>query len=273
MLNEAADAEVSAAGCDRHHAGRLPARPNRSILRSATRPLEIIELFAALRRPLSVSEIACALEIPQSSSSVLLQAMSGAGFIARDRKTRKYLPSVRSVLLSNWVHDTFLQGSGLLQALDALSIEANANVRLGVRNGVHVQYVHVSWPSAEPRTNRLSPGMKLPIGRDALGRMLLLAENENDVRGILRHGNAVGDAAHAVNVEDLVDELRMHRVDRFAVCRDLSAQDDLVIAIQLPARFGAPAAIGIGVAVSGHADGRSRFAALLRDFAAEAWGA
>lgn len=271
MLNEAADAEQIAPDRGPHQVVRPPSRLNRGALRSATRPLEVIELFAARRRPLSVSEIACALEIPQSSSSVLLAAMSDAGFVARDRLTRKYLPSVRSVLLSHWVHDTFHQQGSLLQALDRLSLEAGTNVRLGVRNGVHVQYAHVSWPGVEPTARHVRPGMKMPICRDALGRMLLLAESEKDMRGLIRHANAAGEASQAVNVEGLVEDLRKHRADGFAVSRDISGENDVILAIQLPERFGAPAAIGLGLAAAKLAIDRSRLVALLRNFAAEAW--
>jgi hypothetical protein len=58
-------------------------------VKSATRALEVIELFGVHRHPLSVTEIANALGIPQSSSSVLLHALSSIGFVTRDRKTRK----------------------------------------------------------------------------------------------------------------------------------------------------------------------------------------
>ena len=70
-------------------------------VKSATRALEVIELFGVHRHPLSVTEIANALAIPQSSSSVLLHALSSIGFVTRDRKTRKYVPGIRSVFLGN----------------------------------------------------------------------------------------------------------------------------------------------------------------------------
>jgi len=73
----------------------------------------------------------------------LLHALSSIGFVTRDRKTRKYAPGIRSVFLGNWIHDAIFPGGSLLGALDALSRDASANVRLGVRSGTHVRYVHV----------------------------------------------------------------------------------------------------------------------------------
>lgn len=271
MLNDAVDLHPAAGEHAPYHAGRAPAGVGRSILRSATRPLEVIELFAARRRPLSVSEIAAALDIPQSSSSVLLRAMSEAGFVARDRQTRRYLPGVRSALLSDWADDGSHNGGGLPRALDALSISAHADVRLAVRSAVHAHYVHVSWHTHESGPRPFGPGAKMPVGRDALGRMLLLAESEKDMRGILRHANAVCDPAHAVNVETLAADLRRHRTEGFAVCQDLATPNGAVLAIQLPARFGAPAALGLGLATGRLPAELGRLVALLRDFAAEIW--
>ena len=129
---------------------RGPKAPHDYNVKSATRALEIIELFASHRQPLTVTEISNALSIPQSSSSVLLHSLSSAGFITRDRKTRKYVPSIRSVFLGNWIHDALFSDGSLLAALDALSHAAQATVRLGVRNSVYVRYVHVSWPKRPP---------------------------------------------------------------------------------------------------------------------------
>ena len=200
MLNDAHHTPSNDAGPARathdRHAQPAP-RPRRdtafshdSGVKSATRALEVIELFAVRREALSVSEIAGALEIPQSSSSVLLQAMRKAGFIDRNRQTRKYLPSIRSVFLGNWIHDTLFQRGSFLRALDTLSDATGANVRLGVRNGIHVRYAHISWPGGHPDLTHLRPGMLIPICQDALGRMLLVGAGEREARGIVRHANA-----------------------------------------------------------------------------------
>lgn len=272
MLTEATEVEQAVSERTTRKVRTATRKQAYGILRSATRPLEVIELFAVHRRPLSVSEIASALEIPQSSSSVLLQAMTGAGFVARDPRSRKYQPSVRSALLGNWVHDVFAGRGGLLEALDELSTAAGASVRIGVRNGVHVQYAHVSWPAGETRRDGPAPGAKMPIGRDALGRMLLLAESEQDVRGIVRHANAVDRDSYPLNVEVLVEDLSRHRREGFAACRDLSGgAGDMLLAIQLTARFGAPAAIGFGIPAERLPGERGRLLALLGAFAAEVW--
>ncbi len=215
-------------------------------VKSASRALEVIELFGVHRHPLSVTEIATALGIPQSSSSVLLHALSSIGFVTRDPRTRKYAPGIRSVFLGNWIHDAIFPGGSLLGALDALSRDASANVRLGVRSGTHVRYVHVSWPENAAERLRLSPGMMWPVCHDALGRALLATETDRDVCGIVQRANAE-QGARVIGVEAFMEALRAQRKDGYAECDDYGSRCERVLAIPLRAPFGIPAAIGIGV--------------------------
>lgn len=198
-------------------------------VKSATRALEIIELFAIHRQPLSVTEISSALSIPQSSSSVLLHSLSSAGF------------------LGNWIHDALFPDGSLLSVLDALSHAAQATVRLGVRNNVYVRYVHASWPRNNSERRGLGPGLAMPICEDALGRALLMAENDRDVCGIVRRANAEADDARIVKVETFMEELRAHRGAGFVECADSESECERVLAVQLRPLVGGPLAIGLGL--------------------------
>jgi DNA-binding IclR family transcriptional regulator len=248
----------------------LPLRPRRRAkaaydynVKSATRALEIIELFAIHRQPLTVTEISSALSIPQSSASVLLHSLSGAGFITRDRKTRKYIPSIRSVFLGNWIHDALFPDGSLLAALDGLSQAAQATVRLGVRNSVYVRYVHVSWPKENCERRGLSPGLAMPICQDALGRALLMEESDRDVCGIIRRANAEADGARIVKVETFMEELRADRRAGFVECADLGSERERVLAVQLRPLVGEPLAIGLGLDSSRLPGERDRLLQLL----------
>ena len=221
-------------------------RPYDYKVKSATRALEVIELFGVHRHPLSVTEIANALAIPQSSSSVLLHALSSIGFVTRDRKTRKYVPGIRSVFLGNWIYDAIFSGGSLLGALDALSREASANVRLGVRSGAHVRYVHVSWPDKQPKGFASSPGMMWPVCHDALGRALLATETDRDVYGIVRRANAE-EGARVIAVEAVHGRASgaakkwIRGMRRLGISARTRAGDSLARPVRIPA------AIGIGI--------------------------
>ena len=194
------------------------------------------------RHPLSVTEIANALAIPQSSSSVLLHALSSIGFVTRDRKTRKYAPGIRSVFLGNWLHDAIFPGGSLLGALDALSRDASANVRLGVRSGTHVRYVHVSWPDNSAERLRLSPGMMWPVCHDALGRALLTTETDRRFTGSC--GAPMRKRAQKSSVSRRSwKSFGAQRKNRYAECDDCGSRRERVLAIPLGAPFGIPAAL------------------------------
>jgi IclR family transcriptional regulator, acetate operon repressor len=278
MLNDQSEITIkrarrvrAAAAADRSL--KRPRYPYDYNVKSATRALEVIELFGVHRHPLSVTEIATALAIPQSSSSVLLHALSSIGFVTRDRKTRKYAPGIRSVFLGNWIHDAIFPGGSLLGALDALSRDASANVRLGVRSGTHVRYVHVSWPDNAADRLRLTPGMILPVCQDALGRALLATETDRDVCGIVRRANAEKGAT-VVGVEGFMEELRAQQKNGYAECDDWGFARERVLAIPLRAPFGIPAAIGIGIQAERLPVGRQELLRLLhwvgQNIAAEA---
>lgn len=232
-------------------------------VKSATRALEVIELFAIHRQPLTVTEISSALSIPQSSSSVLLHSLSSAGFITRDRKTRKYIPSIRTVFLGNWIHDALFSDGSLLAALDALSHAAQATVRLGVRNSVYVRYVHVSWPKKNCERRGPTPGLAAPICQDALGRALLMDESDRDVRGIVRRANAEADGVGVVKVETFMEELCAHRSAGFVECADFGSERERVLAVQLRPLVGEPLAIGLGLDSSRLPGERDRLLQLL----------
>jgi DNA-binding IclR family transcriptional regulator len=242
---------------------RRPTAPDDCNVKSATRALEIIELFAIHRQALTVTEISEALSIPQSSTSVLLHSLSSAGFITRDRKTRKYIPSIRSVFLGNWIHDALFCDGSLLAALDTLSRAAQATVRLGVRNSVTVRYVHVSWPTKAAERRGVSPGLAMPICQDALGRALLMGESDRDICGIVRRANAEANGSGVVKVETFMDELRAHRRAGFVECADFESACERVLAVQLRPLVGGPIAIGLGLDSSRLPAERDRLLQLL----------
>jgi DNA-binding IclR family transcriptional regulator len=187
-------------------------RRSKGEIKSAIRALEILELFSMCRQPLSVTDVADRLGIPQSSSSVMLQALGAAGFVERDQRTRRYLPSIRAVFLGNWIHDLlFCQGS-LLHTVDDLSRGTGSQVRLAVRSGIYALYVHVNSPLPDDDPDTVRPGSLIPICHDALGTMLLVKADEAEIGAVVRHANAVNGAElPAINVDGFIQKLRRCR--------------------------------------------------------------
>jgi IclR family transcriptional regulator, acetate operon repressor len=220
-----------------------------TLVKSATRALEIIELLGLCHGALSVSDIAGALDIPQSSSSILLQALKKAGFIDRDRQTRRYVPSMRSAFLGHRLHCTMFENQDLLRSLDRLSVDTGCSVRLAMRNGLYVQYAYVSWPEAGSDPLRLRPGTLVPICQDALGAVLLLNETEDTAQAIVRHANAVfdGKTIPRVRSDTYLGWLARCRQDGFAEAESFDASDETALAIHFRTPQAVSAAIGLSV--------------------------
>lgn len=229
----------------------VPRRPHpvvspEPLVKSATRALEVIELFGVSRGALSVSDVANALAIPQSSSSILLQAMSQAGFIDRDQKTRRYSPSLRSALLGCRTHDAMFAHESLLHRLDQLSRDTRCPISLVRRNGLHVQYVHVSRPDAPPRPMAGRPGRLLPICCSVLGAALLADETDQVVGAVIRHARTLlEDGEAVVRTEVFLEWLNCLRRDGFAEADHGVERDHVVLAVRLQNSLALPVAVAL----------------------------
>ena len=63
----------------------------RSLSRSATRALDVLELFGQVRRPLRAVEVSRALDMHPSSTNQLLKTMVEAGHLIFDARAKAYL--------------------------------------------------------------------------------------------------------------------------------------------------------------------------------------
>ena len=62
-------------------------------VKSAARTIEIIEYFTTISQPVRTREISDALSIPNSSVDEILRTLAGKGFLAFNRRTKRYAPS------------------------------------------------------------------------------------------------------------------------------------------------------------------------------------
>ncbi len=244
---------------------RTPA-PQPSAVKSAVRALEVIELFSVYREPLSVNAVSEVLNIPQSSASTLLKSLNKAGFIDRDPRSRRYMPSLRAVFLGSWVHDLLYRQGSLQRALDRLSDMTGCSVSLAVRNGIFAQYAYAVWRRPDDAIARPRPGALRPLCHDAIGEMLLVDLPEKEVRGIVQHANAVGHFGRLqVDAKAFLRRLQECRAAGHAESLSLDTPDERVLAVCLPSRLGAPAVIGLG-APSGQLDeSRASILGLLKE--------
>jgi DNA-binding IclR family transcriptional regulator len=226
-----------------------PASTRPSVVKSAMRVLEILELFSECQQSLSVNDVAQALDYPQSSTSMLLKSMHLLGYLELDRQGRTYCPTIRAIFLGGWVHDRLLSQSSLSSVMKELCKQTGYSIILAILNGVFVQYVHIAWP--EISAAKLRPGFLRPVCYAATGKALLSAFGDEEVRRIVHHANAVRpDEMPPVDIERFLNELCESRRNGFALSDGTLTPGTSVIAVPLPISFGRiPAALGVALPV------------------------
>jgi DNA-binding IclR family transcriptional regulator len=187
-----------------------PARPwpvrvkrpgeRRSLSRSATRALDVLELFGRARGPLRAIEIAKALDLHASTADQLLKTMVDSAHLVFDGRTKTYLPSHRLARFSAWIVESY----GTEERLRALVAEIEAAaaevvVTLTTPNDLFMQVLDLAGGDAGDRPAQR--GLRISVFGSVVGAAYL-------------------STLPAAEVERLADRARLPQAER----RELLAQ-------------------------------------------------
>mgnify|MGYP003625672555 CR=1 FL=1 len=114
----------------------------RSLSRSATRALDVLEYFGLMRRPLRAIEIARALDLHPSTANQLLKTMVGSAHLSFDASSKTYLPSPRLARFSHWITDTY-GGDRLWRLIRNVQAKSGEIVTLTTPNDLFMQVVDI----------------------------------------------------------------------------------------------------------------------------------
>jgi DNA-binding IclR family transcriptional regulator len=214
-------------------------------VKSAVRVLEIFEHFAETRAPASVMEVSKALGFPQSSTSALLKSLVALGYMDYDANARSYLPNLRLALLSTWLEKGAYRDEALIRRLERIRDLSGETVVLGLRNGMHAQYV-VILEAERPIRLHMKMGTLRPLTRTGIGRALLMSESDAEIRGIVRRINAE-TPEYRVDEQGFLDLMAQVRVNGFAeTAGDMTPGAGMVAVPLANPPGGTPMAVGIG---------------------------
>lgn len=218
-----------------------------STIKSARRTLQIFEIFAELRRPATVTEIYRRLNLPQSSVSKLLRSFVKLGYLEYDREQRTYVPTLRTAILSGWLHDQWFSNDSILHVMEFLRAQLKTSVILGIQNDKHVLYMLALQGTLEPRP-ALPIGTLRPICRAAVGKALLMTKSDKDVGLLVRRINSEeNDRTNLVDYPSLLEDLGECRQRGYALSNGAVVPGVNVVAVPLPKLPGQPQmALGIG---------------------------
>jgi len=171
-------------------------------VKSAERTLAILDLFARERRALTARTVQTALGYPASSTIGLLKTMMRAGHLRFDRRTKLYLPTLRVVMLGDWVRTTPLSSDNLRRALDRLVERTGESAFLSTPNDVAMQVTHVVL-GPQPITLSVAPGVTVPMLDSAVGHAFLATRSDREFAALLRRIARDRPAGEALDVAAL----------------------------------------------------------------------
>lgn len=162
-----------------------------SVVKSVGRVFEVLEAFNEVRKPMLAIEIAKRLSYPASSTAALLKSMVKLGYLSFDRRDRRYFPTIRIAIISEYLHGALFGHGNLMALMGDLHSLIGETIILGVRKDLEAQYVHII-PGIYPIMLNVPPGTVRPLHRSGMGWALLSQCEDAEIRTLVDRVNATG---------------------------------------------------------------------------------
>ena len=215
-------------------------------VKSAARVVQVLELFDVLKRAATVAEVAEHYGWPHSSTSLLMRSLVALGYLHYNASARSYIPSVRVALLGDWLKNTPLPNSELVQMLHYLNSETGETIVLAAQNGIHAQYLRVLQGTNVLRMH-LHNGTLRPLLNSGTGRMLITTMDDAAIRKLGRRHNAQFEPERHINIEEVLKRVAVDRENGYAMSIHQVTPYSGIIATLLPTLPGQPP-LAIGIA-------------------------
>jgi DNA-binding IclR family transcriptional regulator len=158
---------------------------DRYVVPGLKRGLEL--LLACTRQPagLGLTDAAQTLGISRSSAFRLLHTLEKLGFVRRGADQRRFYAGLQVMnLRANAVQTDIGAAAG--EPMERLRRTTGSSVHLGVRDGTEVLYIH-SLSGLRRITTNIGVGTRLPAHATSMGRLLLSAMSEAELRALYRN--------------------------------------------------------------------------------------
>jgi DNA-binding IclR family transcriptional regulator len=218
-----------------------------SVVKSASRVFEVLELFGRERRQLSAAEIGQALGYPKSSANALLKSLVSLGYLVLDASTLRYFPSLSVTRLGDWIPSVVLAAGDAFEVMAEVNAATQETVTLSVQTDLSVSFLKVI-SGTFPISLRMKEGLMAPLFSSAVGIAILSRLPDEGIRSLIGRANSrarrkserVDDTAVMRNVSEA-------RQKGFTVFYDAVFPDTGAIAVPFPSPIeGFPMAIGVG---------------------------
>jgi DNA-binding IclR family transcriptional regulator len=158
----------------------------RSISRSATRALDVLEYFGEARRPLRAIDIARALGLHASTTDQLLKTMVGSAHLVFDARAKTYAPSHRLAGFTAWMAAAQGVPEGLHELLAAVQAATGEVVTLSAPNDLFMQVLEHA--GIGPTGKAAERGLRISVFGSAIGAAYLSTLAEAEIRRLAVRG-------------------------------------------------------------------------------------
>lgn len=221
-----------------------------TLVKSAARALEILELFAERREPLNATQIATALGYPKSSLSVLLRSLISQGYLSASRGDGGLFPTLRLTRLGDWVPAALLGSETLLPLLSALRDRTGETVTLTIPVDLNMRCIH-ALIGTHPISLQVEEGVTFPTIGTAIGTMYLATQDDAVARALFDRWVKQTPARSSGKWSDLEREIAKARATGFSRAYDIVLPDTGAIAMPIRSGPGGDILI-VGVAGLNH---------------------
>ena len=236
-----------------------------SPIKSASRLLEVMELFAEIRTPLRQNFIVARLRYPQSSTTDLLKSLVTLGYLNYHRASRTYFPTTRVAALGEWINHFTLGPGELVAMMHRIQTATGETVALVSQNDLFIQYLRVIEPEHPLKFPPPEGTMRL-LTQSSAGLVLMSRMSDAVVARLVRHIDARGRGeVPRTNLPALLDQLRLVRQTGYAFLAGIPIPQAATVSMALPDRpHGIPMTIGVGGATARITQDRDRIVAVMR---------
>ena len=219
----------------------MRATDRRSLSRSATRALDVLEYFGQMRRPLRAVEIARRLILHPSTTNQLLKTMVESAHLTFEAGTKTYLPSPRLTGFSRWMIDAYGGDERLRHMIGQVHSASGEMVTLTTPNDLFMQVIdYAGFDADDESLDGAERGLRVSMFGSAIGAAYLSALPRPELRRLAGRAR-IPESEHAA----VLEWMARIRQEGFA---DGPSADGTIwsLAVPLPAAsFSVPLVLGL----------------------------
>lgn len=190
-----------------------------SVVKSAGRVFEVLELFNNERKALTATGIARNLKYPASSAVALLKSLVNRGYLSYDPAERTYFPTIQLPLMTRWLEDSFYTDGHLLDLMDEVARATGETVYLAWQNDLEMHLARAKIGAREPASGALEP--RLPIFDSVSGLTALTLKRDVEIAQLAERASMLGKASGTkIDLPSAMDRIRTFRTQGYGVGYD-----------------------------------------------------